>query len=155
METRAMKRDNISVEEKQAAIVLLNLHKDNSVLKKLKQDKETKDELLKCKIKVPTGEFYKNGKPKYKTIVEENVLCRLNDEGERMRKENIRKKIILEKAYEEIKILKLIKEYKENQEIIREMIKSAKDPLTKSVLDDEIIRVGVEMSGLYNSLNLY
>ena len=79
----------------------------------------------------------------------------MNEEGERMRKDNIMKEIILERAYNEIKILKLIKEYKENQEIIRDMIKYAKDPFTRSVLDDEMIRVGVEMSRLYNSLNLY
>ena len=69
-----------------------------------------------------------------------------------MRKDNIMKEIILERAYNEIKILKLIKEYKENQEIIRDMITSAKDPLTKSVLEEEMVRVGVEMSSLYNSL---
>ena len=127
METRSMTKNNISVEDKEVATVLVNLQKDNNILKKLKQDKEDKDDRI--------------------------VLCRLNEEGERMRKDNIRKEIILEKAYNEIKILKLIKEYKENQEIIRDMIKYAKDPLTKSVLDEEMVRVGVEMSRLYNSLN--
>ena len=126
METRSMTKNNISVEDKEVAIVLANLHKDNNILKKLKQDKEEKDEKI--------------------------VLCRLNEEGERMRKDNIMKEIILERAYNEIKILKLIKEYKENQEIIRDMIISAKDPLTKSVLEEEMVRVGVEMSSLYNSL---
>ena len=129
METRSMTKNNITVEDKEVATVLVNLQKDNSVLKKLKQDKEEKDERI--------------------------VLCRLNEEGERMRKDNIMKEIILEKAYDEIKILKLIKEYKENQETIRDMISTAKDPLTRSVLDEEMIRVGVEMSRLYNSLNLY
>jgi hypothetical protein len=129
METRSMTKNNISVEDKEVATVLANLHKDNNILKKLKQDKEEKDERI--------------------------VLCRLNEEGERMRKNNIMKDIILEKAYDEIKILKLIKEYKENQETIRDMIKYAKDPLTRSVLDEEMVRVGVEMSRLYNSLNLY
>jgi len=124
-----MTKNNITVEDKEVATVLVNLQKDNSVLKKLKQDKEEKDERI--------------------------VLCRLNEEGERMRKDNIMKEIILEKAYDEIKILKLIKEYKENQETIRDMISTAKDPLTRSVLDEEMIRVGVEMSRLYNSLNLY
>ena len=126
METRSMTKNNISVEDKEAAIVLVNLQKDNNILKKLKKDKEDKDEKI--------------------------VLCRLNEEGERMRKDNIMKEIILERAYNEIKILKLIKEYKENQEIIRDMIISAKDPLTKSVLEEEMVRVGVEMSSLYNSL---
>ena len=129
METRAMKRSNITVEDKQAANILANLHKDNNVLKQLKQDKEEKDGII--------------------------VLCRSNKEGERIRKENIMKDIVLEKAYEEIEILKLIKEYKENQETIRDMISTAKDPFTRSVLDDEIIRVGVEMSKLYNSLKYY
>ena len=129
METRSMTKNNISVEDKEVATVLVNLHKDNNVLKQLKQDKEKKDERI--------------------------VLCRLNEEGERMRKDKIMKKIILEKAYDEIKILKLIKEYKENQETIRDMITSAKDPLTISVLEEEMVRVGVEMSSLYNSLNLY
>ena len=124
-----MKRSNITVEDKQAATILANLHKDNNVLKQLKQDKEEKDGII--------------------------VLCRLNKEGERIRKENIMKDIVLEKAYEEIEILKLIKEYKENQETIRDMISTAKDPFTRSVLDDEIIRVGVEMSKLYNSLKYY
>jgi hypothetical protein len=124
-----MTKNNITVEDKEVATVLVNLQKDNNILKNLKKDKEEKDERI--------------------------VLCRLNEEGERMRKDNIMKEIILEKAYDEIKILKLIKEYKENQEIIRDMIKYAKDPLTKSVLDDEMVRVGVEMSRLYNSLNLY
>ena len=124
-----MKRSNITVEDKQAANILANLHKDNNVLKQLKQDKEEKDGII--------------------------VLCRLNKEGERIRKENIMKDIVLEKAYEEIEILKLIKEYKENQETIRDMISTAKDPFTRSVLDDEIIRVGVEMSKLYNSLKYY
>jgi hypothetical protein len=126
METRSMTKQGISPEDKEAAIVLANLHKDNNILKKLKKDKEEKDDRI--------------------------VLCRLNEEGERMRKDNIMKEIILERAYNEIKILKLIKEYKENQEIIRKMIISAKDPLTKSVLEEEMVRVGVEMSRLYNSL---
>ena len=129
METRSMTKNNITVEDKEVATVLVNLQKDNAVLKNLKKDKEEKDERI--------------------------VLCRLNEEGERMSKDNIRKEFILEKAYDEIKILKLIKEYKENQETIRDMISSAKDPFTRSVLDDEMIRVGVEMSRLYNSLNLY
>ena len=127
METRSMTKNNITGEDKEVATVLVNLQKDNAVLKNLKKDKEERDERI--------------------------VLCRLNEEGERMRKDNIMKEIILEKAYDEIKILKLIKEYKENQEIIRDMIKYAKDPLTRSVLDDEMVRVGVEMSRLYNSLN--
>ena len=129
METRSMTKNNITVEDKEVATVLVNLQKDNNILKNLKKDKEEKDERI--------------------------VLCRLNEEGERMRKDNIMKEIILEKAYDEIKILKLIKEYKENQETIRDMIKYAKDPLTRSVLDEEMVRVGVEMSRLYNSLNLY
>ena len=127
METRSMTKNNITAEDKEVATVLVNLQKDNNILKNLKKDKEEKDERI--------------------------VLCRLNEEGERMRKGNIMKEIILEKAYDEIKILKLIKEYKENQEIIRDMIKYAKDPFTRSVLDDEMVRVGVEMSRLYNSLN--
>jgi hypothetical protein len=126
METRSMTKQGITPEDKEVANVLVNLHKDNNILKKLKQDKDKKDERI--------------------------VLCRLNEEGERMRKDNIMKEIILERAYNEIKILKLIKEYKENQEIIRDMITSAKDPLTKSVLEEEMVRVGVEMSSLYNSL---
>ena len=127
METRSMTKNNITAEDKEVATVLVNLQKDNNILKNLKKDKEEKDERI--------------------------VLCRLNEEGERMSKDNIRKEFILEKAYDEIKILKLIKEYKENQEIIRDMIKYAKDPFTRSVLDDEMVRVGVEMSRLYNSLN--
>jgi hypothetical protein len=129
METRSMRNKGITPEDKEVAIVLSNLHKDNNILKKLKLDKEKKDERI--------------------------VLCRLNEEGERMRKDYIMQEIILEEAYNEIKILKLIKEYKENQEIIRKMIISAKDPLTRSVLEEEMIRIGVEMSNLYNSLNLY
>ena len=129
METRSMTKNNITAEDKEVATVLVNLQKDNNILKNLKKDKEEKDERI--------------------------VLCRLNEEGERMRKDNIMKEIILEKAYDEIKILKLIKEYKENQETIRDMISTAKDPFTRSVLDDEMVRVGVEMSRLYNSLNLY
>ena len=76
METRSMTKNNISVEDKEVATVLVNLQKDNNILKNLKKDKEEKDERI--------------------------VLCRLNEEGERMRKDNIMKEIILEKAYDRI-----------------------------------------------------
>ena len=43
METRAMKRNNVTVEDKEAATILANLHKDNNIMKQLKKDKEEQD----------------------------------------------------------------------------------------------------------------
>lgn len=43
METRSMQKQNITYADRDAASILLNLKKDNGILRKLKEDKETKE----------------------------------------------------------------------------------------------------------------
>ena len=43
METRSMQKHNITYADREAVSILLNLKKDNKILRKLKEDKEAKD----------------------------------------------------------------------------------------------------------------
>ena len=69
--TRQMKKQNITVNDINAATVLINLQKDNEILKSLKNDKETADAaniLTKMKEEVDLLKQIKEHTTNYNTL---------------------------------------------------------------------------------------